>query len=166
MAHYSQRLIYVLRASIYRALQLHPNTPALYILAASHELSNLSPSSARTLLQRGIRLNNDSVELWTEYVKMELGFVEGLRRRWDVLGINVETQAKGNAKEMPLDLEESENQMLVDEDNRDATRAIMEGEIVKSVISSAAKCASCASLTSCPMGYYYLMLTYNQRYPR
>ena len=78
--------------------------------------------------------------------------MEGLRRRWDVLGINVETQAKGNAKEMPLDLEESENQMLVDEDNRDATRAIMEGEIVKSVISSAAKCASCASLTSCPTG--------------
>lgn len=74
---------------------------------------------------------------------MELGFVEGLRRRWDVLGINLGVQAKGNAKEMPLDLEESENQMQVDEDDRDAMRrAIMEGAIIKSVISSAAKCES------------------------
>ncbi|KAG5730827.1 U3 small nucleolar RNA-associated protein 6, partial [Termitomyces sp. T112] len=66
-----------------RALQLHPNQPALYILAASHELNHQSPSSARTLLQRGIRLNAESIELWREYVKMELGFVESLRRRWE-----------------------------------------------------------------------------------
>lgn len=88
---------------------------------------------------------------------MELGFVEGLRRRWDVLGINLGVQAKGNAKEMPLDLEESENQMQVDEDDRDATRrAIMEGAIIKSVISSAAKCESNACcLTSRPMRNYF-----------
>ncbi|KZO91045.1 hypothetical protein CALVIDRAFT_368055 [Calocera viscosa TUFC12733] len=70
-----------------RALQLHPNTPSIYIIAASHELSQGSPSSARALLQRGLRFNSDSVELWTEYVKMELSYVEGLRRRWDILGI-------------------------------------------------------------------------------
>lgn len=83
--------------------------------------------------------------------------MEGLRRRWDVLGINLGVQAKGNAKEMPLDLEESENQMQVDEDDRDATRrAIMEGAIIKSVISSAAKCESNACcLTSRPMRNYF-----------
>lgn len=84
---------------------------------------------------------------------MELGFVEGLRRRWDILGIDVEAQAKGKekAKEMPLDLEESENQMQVDEDDQDATRrAIMDGAIVKSVISSAAKCESSAWFPSVP----------------
>ncbi|KAJ3824206.1 U3 snoRNP protein [Lentinula raphanica] len=70
-----------------RALQLHPHVPTLYILAASHELDLRSPSTARTLLQRGIRLNEKSVEMWTEYVRMELGFVESLRRRWGVLGI-------------------------------------------------------------------------------
>ncbi|KAJ3929110.1 MAG: U3 snoRNP protein [Lentinula lateritia] len=73
-----------------RALQLHPNVPSLYILAASHELAHLSPSTARTLLQRGIRLNSSNVEMWTEYLKMELGFIESLRRRWDVLGITRE----------------------------------------------------------------------------
>ena len=65
---------------------MHPNVPSLYVLAASHELDHLSPSAARTLLQRGLRLNADSVEMWREYVRMELGFVESLRRRWSVLG--------------------------------------------------------------------------------
>ena len=32
-------------------------------------------------------MNGDSAELWREYVKMELGFMESVRRRWDVLGI-------------------------------------------------------------------------------
>ncbi|THV06741.1 hypothetical protein K435DRAFT_743269 [Dendrothele bispora CBS 962.96] len=77
-----------------RALQLHPNVPALYILAASHELDHLSPSSARSLLQRGIRMNGESVEMWREYVKMELGFMESMRRRWETLGISGESSAQ------------------------------------------------------------------------
>ncbi|KAF9474566.1 hypothetical protein BDN70DRAFT_815448, partial [Pholiota conissans] len=68
-----------------RALQMHPNKPALFILAAGHELEHHSPSAARMLLQRGLRLNGESMELWREYLKMELGFIESLRRRWDVL---------------------------------------------------------------------------------
>lgn len=135
-----------------RALQLHPNTPALYILAASHELEHLSPSAARTLLQRGIRLNPDSVEMWREYVKMELGFVEGLRRRWELLGIQLDSKGKGKDVRRTMDLdgahdggdEEDQNRsegMDVDEDiNGDAAKhEIMEGIIVKSVISSAVK---------------------------
>ncbi|KAH6914193.1 U3 snoRNP protein [Coprinopsis sp. MPI-PUGE-AT-0042] len=79
-----------------RALQLHPSNPSFYILAASHELDNHSPSAARSLLQRGIRINPDSIDLWKEYVKMELGFIEGLRRRWEILGITAfpETSAQ------------------------------------------------------------------------
>lgn len=70
-----------------RAIQLHPTYAPFYILAAAHELENGSPAAARTLLQRGIRLNETSIDLWREYVKMELVFVENLRRRWAVLGI-------------------------------------------------------------------------------
>ncbi|KAI0356208.1 hypothetical protein OH77DRAFT_1423811 [Trametes cingulata] len=143
-----------------RALQLHPNVPALYVLAASHELEHLSPSAARALLQRGIRLNSDSVEMWREYVKMELNFIESLRRRWSVLGIDVkgkgketEKAAKGkqrkaadsgdesgledaedaNADGMDVDQEEE-----LDEDEA-ARKQIMEGAIVKAVISNAVK---------------------------
>ncbi|KAJ7782891.1 U3 small nucleolar RNA-associated protein 6-domain-containing protein [Mycena metata] len=78
-----------------RAIQLHPDTPALYILAAAHELDHGSPSAARTLLQRGIRINPESVEMWKEYVRMELAFMESLRRRWDVLGLD----EKGKGRE-------------------------------------------------------------------
>ena len=163
----------LLDSRLHRALQLHPNLPALYILAASHELSHLSPSAARTLLQRGIRLNADSVEMWREYVKMELGFIEGLRRRWDVLGIQISPDEKGKEKalEMPLELGASEAAAVADQmptDNiadmvlgeGDATRkAIMDGAIVKSVISSAATgvCLCIYSRTT-PGQYAYLAL--------
>ncbi|KAK0213041.1 U3 small nucleolar RNA-associated protein 6-domain-containing protein [Desarmillaria ectypa] len=129
-----------------RALQLHPNTPALYILAASHELSHLSPSAARALLQRGIRLNADSIDMWREYVKMELGFIESLRRRWDVLGIE-EDDKTATERDRALMIDEFRGQddvipIEVDDDaekdeGEEARKEIMKGAIVKSVISNA-----------------------------
>ena len=104
-----------------RALQLHPTAPALFILASSHELEQLSPSAARALLQRGLRMNPESAELWTEYVKMELGYIESLRRRWEVLGINTEKAPKG-------------------EDESEGTRKlVMQGAIVRAVLENAVK---------------------------
>ncbi|KAI9067095.1 hypothetical protein FKP32DRAFT_1564309 [Trametes sanguinea] len=143
-----------------RALQLHPNVPALYVLAASHELEHLSPSAARALLQRGLRLNSDSVEMWREYVRMELNFVESLRRRWSVLGIDLKGKgkdtgkAKGSGRKTGAD--SGEDSGLEDEDGAEdddmqvdgeedldedeaARKQIMEGAIVKAVISNAVK---------------------------
>ncbi|KAJ7209616.1 U3 small nucleolar RNA-associated protein 6-domain-containing protein [Mycena pura] len=113
-----------------RAIQLHPDTPALYILAAAHELEHGSPSAARTLLQRGIRINSESVEMWREYVRMELTFMESLRRRWGVLGLD----EKGKDKPSPEVAASTE-----DGGGAEARAALMGGAIVKSVISSAAK---------------------------
>jgi U3 small nucleolar RNA-associated protein 6 len=87
--------------------------------------------------------------MWREYVKMELGFIEGLRRRWDVLGISISEDGKGKEKatEMPMDLDgggtviaemhDSEAQGSEEDSIR---KAVMGGAIVKSVISSAASC--------------------------
>ncbi|KAF8160946.1 U3 small nucleolar RNA-associated protein 6-domain-containing protein [Crassisporium funariophilum] len=135
-----------------RSLQLHPNKPALYILAASHELDHLSPSAARTLLQRGIRLNTESIDIWREYVKMELGFVESLRRRWDVLGIKVAGSDEVEKKEDPSrhimgardyeEAEEASSSMEVEyggDSGAEARKQVMDGAIVASVISSAAR---------------------------
>lgn len=74
-------------------MQLHPQESGLYIMGAAHELDQMSATGARTLLQRGIRINGDSMDLWTEYVKMEMGFIERLRRRWEVLGVEMENEA-------------------------------------------------------------------------
>ena len=73
-------------------MQLHPQESGLYIMGAAHELDQMSATGARTLLQRGIRINGDSMDLWTEYVKMEMGFIERLRRRWEVLGVAMENE--------------------------------------------------------------------------
>ena len=109
-----------------RALQLHPTAPSLFILSSSHELDQLSPSAGRALLQRGIRLNPESVELWTEYVKMELGYIETLRRRWEVLGI------------IPKDGDVPPN--VEGEDESEASRReIMGGAIVRTVLENAVK---------------------------
>ncbi|KAJ4493967.1 U3 snoRNP protein [Lentinula edodes] len=143
-----------------RALQLHPNVPSLYILAASHELAHLSPSTARMLLQRGIRLNSSNVEMWTEYVKMELGFIESLRRRWDVLGITGEgagdsqnvknivsekdhftdvdmdegTTTAGTVKARDAELERLDQE---GDEGTAARKQILDGVIVKAVMDSA-----------------------------
>ncbi|KAH7926525.1 hypothetical protein BV22DRAFT_1008879 [Leucogyrophana mollusca] len=144
-----------------RALQLHPNTPSLYILAASHELAHHSPSAARSLLQRGLRLNADSIEMWREYIRMEMGFVEGLRRRWNVLGITsgegmaVSTQEKPMEVDTGVESDELGVSMAADgatgltteeqaadkvgDEGEAARQAIMDGAIVQSAVTSAAQ---------------------------
>jgi hypothetical protein len=58
-----------------RALQRHPRKSALHVLAVTHELGADvgGVEAARTLLQRG-------AEFWAEPVRVELSFVEDLRR--------------------------------------------------------------------------------------
>ncbi|KAK2467824.1 hypothetical protein APHAL10511_000119 [Amanita phalloides] len=77
-----------------RALQLHPTVPRLYILAAAHELESQNATGARTLLQRGLRLNGESKELWTEYVRMEEWYAETVKRRWEVLGVKTTAEQR------------------------------------------------------------------------
>ncbi|KAL1693674.1 U3 small nucleolar RNA-associated protein 6-domain-containing protein [Schizophyllum commune] len=126
-----------------RALAMHPTSSTLYILSAKHELeSNHSIDSARKMLQRGLRMcaeggktplhsraAKEEVELWKEYVRLELGFVESMRRRWEVLGIDLHEEAgegKGKGK--------SDAQF----EQREAQREIvLRGAIVREVISQA-----------------------------
>lgn len=115
-----------------RAVQLHPRTPALYVLAAAHELAHGGIGAARTLLLRGIRLNADSTEMWREYVRLELGFVEAVRRRWGVLGITLESD---DGEEEGERVDRAEEQAMGDA----ARREIMDGAIVRQAIDSAAK---------------------------
>jgi hypothetical protein len=92
------------------------------VLAAAHELAAGAGGveAARTLLQRGVRMNGERAELWAELVRVELSFVEGLRRRWDVLGVKV-----GGGEAMDVDDE--------------AREEVMRGAIVRSVMESAAR---------------------------
>ncbi|KAF4598404.1 hypothetical protein EYR38_006806 [Pleurotus pulmonarius] len=142
-----------------RAIHLHPSTPSLYILAAEHELStSQSPSAARVLLQRGIRLNKESIDMWREWVRMELSFIEGLRRRWEVLGIQKGTISTGADEGMedvrPVEKgmeEEAEMERIANQDGGEGESArlhIMKGAIVKTVITAAAEALPKLSLFS------------------
>ena len=116
-----------------RAVQLHPRTPALYVLAAAHELAHGGMGAARTLLLRGLRLNASSMEMWREYVRLELGFVEAVRRRWGLLGITLDSDdCEGEQGER---VDRAEEQAMGDA----VRREIMDGAIVRQAIDSAAK---------------------------
>ncbi|KAG5437835.1 hypothetical protein PCANB_000550 [Pneumocystis canis] len=66
----------VLGKVIASALQFHPTKPKLWIFAGYHELNwNNNMSAARILMQRGLRLNKYSHELWLEYCRMELLYI-------------------------------------------------------------------------------------------
>ncbi|KAI8874014.1 hypothetical protein GQ42DRAFT_160125 [Ramicandelaber brevisporus] len=86
-----------------RAIQAHPRVGELWTLAASHEYGeNVNTEAARRLFQRGLRLNKDDKQLWINYFKMEVAFVEKLKARRQVLGIGNNNEAEGeneNAKE-------------------------------------------------------------------
>ena len=59
---------------------------------------------------------------------MELGFIESLRRRWGVLGINADGKGKGRG---------DEDNEVENTEGAASRRDIMEGAIVKSVIRNA-----------------------------
>ena len=79
---------------------------------------------------------------------MELGFVESMRRRWGVLGINVQGKGKGRAQgDEPVDggMDEGQVEQMQTsadgegDDAEQARREIMQGAIIKSVVSNAVK---------------------------
>ncbi|KAF0699366.1 Aste57867_10082 [Aphanomyces stellatus] len=84
------------------ALQVHPRNEALWIEAASWEFAtNLNVDSARVLMQRSIRINPHSQKLWLEYFRLELLYVQKLRARREVLGLD---DKKALPKELSLDI--------------------------------------------------------------
>ncbi|XP_061191995.1 U3 small nucleolar RNA-associated protein 6 homolog [Saccostrea echinata] len=63
-------------------LQVHSKNPDLWIAAAKWEFeNNKNADNARNLMQRGLRFNPSSKPLWLEYYRLELLFVEKLRKR-------------------------------------------------------------------------------------
>lgn len=71
-----------------KMLKLHPTKPELWILAAKHEAENNGAmAAARNILQRCLRLNGESLVLWTEYAKLELAYVAKILARRKLLGI-------------------------------------------------------------------------------
>jgi U3 small nucleolar RNA-associated protein 6 len=91
---------------------------------------------ARTTLLLGLRMLPKSHTLWREYAKLELGWVEGLRRRWRVLGLT-ETK-KGVDFDGDVDALVGGDGAFGPE-GEDARRAILTGQLVVHALESALK---------------------------
>lgn len=151
------------------ALQHHPLSSTIYLLISYNYLHPTSPfpasaipssskldppsssredagfslegtSPARTTLLLGLRLLPQSRDLWREYIKLELGWVEALRRRWRLLGIEgVDRPANGQFQ--GDDEELIDGQGSFGPEGEDARKAILSGQLVVHAIGSALQAA-------------------------
>lgn len=92
-------------------------------LANSYAIEGTQP--ARTTLLLGLRMLPKSHDLWREYIKLELQWVEVLRRRWKVLGI------EGAAGEIVG------GEGAFGQDGEEARKAILGGQLVLQAVKSA-----------------------------
>lgn len=88
-----------------QAIRYHPKVPGLWIYAAAWEFDqNLNVAAARALMQSGLRSCPESEDMWIEYLRMELTYLNKLKARKVALGEDVKTLQKnsddtGNWKE-------------------------------------------------------------------
>lgn len=95
-----------------RVMQLFPNSAAVWTYAAAWELEqNNNATTARSLMQTGIRMCKDNASLWVEYFRMELLYAARLGARRKILG--------------------------VDDSMDDATKALLSGGVAKVVYRNA-----------------------------
>ncbi|KAI7868170.1 U3 small nucleolar RNA-associated protein 6-domain-containing protein [Spinellus fusiger] len=87
-----------------QAIQFHPAKATLWILAASWEYeTNANIGAARVMMQRSLRMNPENPLLWHEYFRLELLYIEKIKIRRRVLGIDGDSLGKDN-----MDLDEKE----------------------------------------------------------
>lgn len=87
-----------------RALGLHPTKSSIWILAIRFEADGTGPQAkeggigggnidaARKLVMRALRFmkgatREDALQVWLEWIRLEISFVERMRKRWEILGI-------------------------------------------------------------------------------
>ena len=104
-----------------RMLQVHSDKPGLWVEAASWEFETCgNAENARKILLRGLRFLPGSWILQREYVKMELLYVEQLRKRKEIL----ETKKKAESDDEP----DSDNEKAEEVDDK-----VLDCSIVKLV---------------------------------
>lgn len=86
---------------------------SLWIMAASWENEhNSNIAAARTLMQRAIRLMPENELLWHEYFRLELIYIEKIKLRRRILGIDEEADEKKDIDAMQVDVSEEDNIQL------------------------------------------------------
>ncbi|XP_051125574.1 uncharacterized protein LOC127247659 [Andrographis paniculata] len=78
-------------------VRFHPKVPGVWIYAAAWEFdNNLNVAAARALMQNGLRTCPTSEDLWLEYLRMELTYLNKLKARKVALGEDIGSIAHGH----------------------------------------------------------------------
>lgn len=78
-----------------RLLSLFPKNESYWLQAASHELhTNSNSHASRILLQRALRMNNRSQNLWLKYFEMEIWYILKIEERQTILSIDETATSK------------------------------------------------------------------------
>ncbi|XP_075486834.1 uncharacterized protein LOC142526370 [Primulina tabacum] len=76
-----------MKKALAQLVRFHPKVPGVWIYAAAWEFDqNLNVSAARSLMQNGLRVCPASEDLWIEYIRMELTYLNKLKARKVALG--------------------------------------------------------------------------------
>lgn len=111
-----------MKKALAQAIRFHPKVPGVWIYAAAWEFdNNLNAAAARALMHSGLRACPVSEDLWVEYLRMELTYLNKLKARKVVLGEDEGTLARSdkNAKEEQWRDENKELFMALDDKRED-----------------------------------------------
>ena len=93
MKYFCHKLVQVLA----QVIRFHPKVPGVWIYAAAWEFDhNLNVAAARALMQSGLRVCPTSEDLWVEYLRMELTYLNKLKARKVALGEDEGTLVRDN----------------------------------------------------------------------
>ncbi|CAN4127605.1 unnamed protein product [Withania somnifera] len=107
-----------MKKALAQAIRFHPKVPGVWIYAAAWEFdNNLNAAAARALMHSGLRACPTSEDLWVEYLRMELTYLNKLKTRKVVLGEDKGTLAHSgkDAKEEQWRDENKELFMAIDD---------------------------------------------------
>ncbi|KAL5198329.1 hypothetical protein ABZP36_001841 [Zizania latifolia] len=111
-----------------QAIRYHPKVPGLWIYAAAWEFDqNLNVAAARALMQSGLRSCPESEDMWIEYLRMELTYLNKLKARKVALGEDVKTLQKNNDDAGIWKDENKELFMSLDEQDEGPQKSSSEG---------------------------------------
>ncbi|KAL1203149.1 hypothetical protein V5N11_015386 [Cardamine amara subsp. amara] len=76
-----------MKKALAQVIRFHPKVAGVWIYAAAWEFDkNLNVAAARALMQNGLRVCSNSEDLWVEYLRMELTYLNKLKARRVALG--------------------------------------------------------------------------------
>lgn len=145
-----------------KAIAFNPTSSAIWLLAIRFEADGTKTASgsggvgggnidsARKLCMRALRFTKagtpeDSRKIWIEWIRLEISFIERMRKRWELLGI--QDAVSGNANMEDADMETAAvNDTEADEfkagaqiadAQKQGQSAVLEGAIVEVVMNNA-----------------------------